>query len=112
MPGATSEYALQVIEGVVRQRDEIDEFIHKFAPAWPIRQLPAVDRNILRLALFEIRYGPGVPHKVAINEAVELAKAFGGESSARFVNGVLGAVMEEIEGNPVGSGKLPGLARE
>ena len=112
LPEATSEYALQVTEGVVRQQDEIDEFIHKFAPAWPVRQLPAVDRNILRLALFELRYGPGIPHKIALNEAVELAKTFGSESSARFVNGVLGSVMEEIEADSVGTEKLPGMAGE
>ena len=112
LPEATSEYALQVTEGVVRQQDEIDEFIHKFAPAWPVRQLPAVDRNILRLALFELRYGSGIPHKIALNEAVELAKTFGSESSARFVNGVLGSVMEEIEADSVGTEKLPGMAGE
>ena len=109
---ATSEYAVQVTEGVVRQQDEIDEFIHKFAPTWPVRQLPAVDRNILRLALFELRYGTGIPHKIAINEAVELAKTFGGESSARFVNGVLGSVMEEMEAGPAGTGRLTGMDRD
>jgi len=97
LPEASSAYALELIEGVVHQRDEIDKFIYKYAPAWPVKQLPVVDRNILRLALFEIRFGLGIPRKVAINEAVELAKTFGSESSPRFINGVLGSVMDEIE---------------
>ena len=97
-PEASSSYAMELMEGVNHQRDEIDEFIYRFAPTWPVKQLAVVDRNILRLALFEIHFAREVPGKVAINEAVELAKAFGSESSARFVNGVLGSVMEEIEG--------------
>ena len=98
-----SARALELTEEVIRRRGEIDEFIQKFAPAWPIPQLPAVDRNILRLALFEILFESGTPHKVAINEAVELAKTFGSESSARFVNGVLGSVMDELEWSTAGS---------
>ena len=93
----SSSYTLELIEGVVSQRDEIDEFIHKYAPAWPVKQLSVVDRNILRLALFEIRFGRGIPRKVAINEAVELAKTFGSESSPRFVNGVLGSAVDELD---------------
>ena len=83
---------------MIRTQHQIDELITKFAPAWPVKQLPVIDRNILRLALFEIRFGHGIPRKVAINEAVELAKTFGSESSPRFVNGVLGSVMDELEG--------------
>ena len=98
LSGGSSDYAQELLDGVVRQRDEIDTYIHKYAPAWPVSQLPVVDRNILRLALFEIRYGQGIPTKVAINEAVELAKTFGSDSSARFVNGVLGSVVDEIGG--------------
>ena len=95
---SSADYALQLVEGVGQRREEIDRYIHRFAPAWPVKQLPVVDRNILRLALFEIRYGDGTPHRVAINEAIELAKTFGGESSPRFVNGVLGSVMDEVVG--------------
>ena len=98
----SSEYASELLDGVVGHKDEIDKFIHKYAPAWPVKQLPVVDRNILRLALFEIRFGRGIPRKVAINEAVELAKIFGSDSSARFVNGVLGSVMDEFDGTDVG----------
>ena len=94
------EYALELAQGVMGQRDSIDSLIQRFAPAWPVRQLPAVDRNILRLALYEINWGGSTPSKVAINEAVELAKTFGSESSPRFVNGVLGSVMDESEATP------------
>jgi N utilization substance protein B len=85
-------YVREVVEGVVRNRDKIDAGIRKFAPAWPLEQIALVDRNILRLAIFEILYDNKVPVKVAISEAVELAKVFGSDSSAKFVNGVLGSV--------------------
>ena len=97
LPQGSADYAFELVEGVSGRRDEIDSLIHRFAPAWPVAQLPVVDRNILRLALFEICFGHGTPSKVAINEAVELAKGFGSESSARFVNGVLGSVMDSME---------------
>ena len=92
------------VRGVTRlERRGMDELIQQYAPAWPVRQLPVVDRNILRMALFEIRHQPEVPHKVAINEAVELAKTFGSDSSARFVNGVLGSVMDAMDQDTVGA---------
>ena len=94
---ASLAYAQDLMQGVKDRQAELDEFIWKYAPAWPVGQLPVVERNILRLALFEICYGGGTPPKVAINEAVELAKTFGSESSPRFINGVLGSVMDEIE---------------
>jgi N utilization substance protein B len=81
-----------LVEGVVRNRDEIDGNIRRFAPAWPLELLAIIDRNILRLAIFEILFDNEVPVKVAISEAVELAKGFGSESSAKFTNGVLGSV--------------------
>ncbi len=81
-----------LVNGVIRNREEIDRKIQRFAPAWPIEQIPVVDRNILRLAIFEILFDDKVPAKVAINEAVELAKTFGSDSSSKFVNGVLGSV--------------------
>lgn len=93
---ATFTYALEVMQGVMGKRDEIDKFIHKLAPAWPVKQLSVVDRNILRLAFYEMRFSSGIPHKVAVNEAVELAKAFGSENSSRFINGVLGSAMDEM----------------
>ncbi len=86
------EFIIGLVEGVSQNKERIDQNIGRFAPAWPIKQLPAVDRNILRLAIFEILLDNKVPVKVVINEAVELAKTFGGESSPKFVNGVLGSV--------------------
>ncbi len=85
-------FVRELVSGVSRNREKIDRNITNFAPAWPIEQLPVVDRNILRLAIFEILLDNRVPVKVAINEAVELAKTFGSESSPRFINGVLGSV--------------------
>ena len=87
-----STFVRETVDGVVRNRDEIDDSIRRFAPAWPLEQIAMVDRNILRLAIFEILYDNKVPVKVAISEAVEMAKVFGSDSSAKFVNGVLGSV--------------------
>lgn len=85
-------FARHLASGVLKDKDEIDEHIKKFATAWPLEQVPVVDRNILRLAIFEILLDNSVPIKVAINEAVELAKLFGSNNSPKFVNGVLGSV--------------------
>ena len=85
-------FVRELVSGVVENRERIDENIRRFAPAWPIEQISIVDKNILRLAIFEILIDNRVPVKVAINEAVELAKEFGSDNSSKFVNGVLGAV--------------------
>ena len=85
-------FICEIVRGVIQNKGKIDENIRSLAPAWPIEQLPVVDRNILRLAIFEILLDNKVSVKIAINEAVELAKIFGSESSSRFVNGVLGSV--------------------
>jgi transcription antitermination protein NusB len=90
-------FVYEVIRGTIKHRDEIDKEIQKQAPAWPIDQIAMVDRNILRLAIFEILYDNKVPVKVAVNEAVELAKTFGSDSSAKFINGVLGAVSTKTD---------------
>lgn len=92
-----SEFVLQLAEGVVKQLSQIDEVIVKHAPEWPIDQISVVDRNVLRLGIYELSFLKEVPPKVAINEAVELAKTFGGEASGKFVNGVLGTIYKEIE---------------
>ena len=105
LPAPSSDYAVELMEGVVLHRAEIDRIIHEFAPAWPVQQLSVIDRNILRLALFEIRFVVETPYKVAINEAVELAKTFGSETSARFVNGVLGSVMDHMDAVPESAGE-------
>ena len=85
-------FARELVSGVMQNREKIDHNIKSFAPAWPVEQIPVVDRNILRLAIFEILLDNKVPVKVAINEAVELAKTFGSDNSSKFVNGVLGSV--------------------
>ncbi len=85
-------FVRQLVGGVIQNKDRIDKEIQNFAPAWPIKQIPVIDRNILRLAIFEILIDNKVPVKVAINEAIELAKTFGGDSSSKFINGVLGSV--------------------
>jgi len=85
-------FSRELVSGVIQNKEKIDQHIKRFAPAWPVEQIPIVDRNILRLAIFEILLDNSVPVKVAINEAVELAKMFGGDNSPKFVNGVLGSV--------------------
>lgn len=97
---AQREYSEQLVQGVAATRDEIDVLITEAAPAFPVDQLPVVDRNVLRVAVYELREGSDVPVKAAINEAVEIAKEFGGENSGKFVNGVLGT----IAGNRTSSG--------
>lgn len=92
------EFVVQLVKGTLEHVDEIDKIIETAAPQWPIDQIAMVDRNVLRLGLFELMWGDreAVPPKVAINEAIELAKSFGGESSGRFINGVLGTVYKEM----------------
>ena len=90
--GENALFVRQLVTGVITNRERIDGIIKEYAPAWPINQISIVDRNILRLAIFEILIDNTVPVKVAINEAVELAKRFGGDHSSKFVNGVLGSV--------------------
>lgn len=87
-----------LIQGVIKSQSEIDGYITKYAPEWPLEQITIVDRNILRLGVFELIFDQDIPSKVAINEAIELAKTFGGESSGRFVNGVLGAIYKDRKG--------------
>ncbi len=92
MSEENANFTRELVRGVIQNKEKIDENIQNFAPAWPIEQIPVVDRNILRLAIFEILLDNKVPVKVAINEAVELAKTFGSDNSSKFVNGVLGSV--------------------
>ena len=99
-PGLNDEtFVWQLITGVVEHLSQIDKIIEKAAPEWPIEQITIVDRNVLRIGLYELLYEnkEEVPQKVAINEAIELAKTFGGESSGKFINGVLGTVYKEVE---------------
>ena len=97
LPDSTVEFARKLLNGVAKSRPGLDNVITRYAPAWPVSQLSVIDRNILRIALFELLYHQGTPRKSAVNEAVELAKLFGSESSGRFVNGVLGSIMVELD---------------
>ncbi|MBI5022578.1 MAG: transcription antitermination factor NusB [Candidatus Magasanikbacteria bacterium] len=90
--GFAKDLAKKVVENLVK----IDKMIVKYAPEWPLEQITLVDRNILRLGIVELRFDETVPSKVAINEAIELAKTFGGDASGKFVNGVLGAIYREM----------------
>ncbi len=87
-------FATDLVQGVIECQKELDTIITKHAPEWPVDQLAIVDRNILRIALYELMHNDDVPIKVAINEAVELAKTFGSDTASRFVNGVLGAFLQ------------------
>jgi len=91
------EFVFGLVDGVVKNLSAIDEVIIKTAPEWPIDQIQPVDRNVLRLGIYELMFLKDVPPKVAINEAVELAKTYGGEQSSKFVNGVLGTLFKELE---------------
>ena len=93
LPDEAADFARSLVNGVLQNKKGIDDVIQKFAPAFPINQIATIDRNILRLAISEILFDNRVPVKAAINEAVELAKSFGSDSSKKFVNGVLGSVV-------------------
>ena len=102
-PGMEDDsFVFALTKGVIDNQKKIDPIIEKCAPEWPLDQVTIVDRNILRLGIYELLFGnyEEVPPKVAINEAIELAKSFGGESSGRFVNGVLGTIYREL-GEPL-----------
>jgi N utilization substance protein B len=89
-----SDFARQIIFGVLPLTDRLDQIIAKYAPEWPLDQIAAIDRNILRMALWEFAVYHDTPVKVAINEAVELAKQYGSDSAPRFINGVLGTLAD------------------
>ena len=95
LPDDGQAFLLKVVQGVLEHRVKLDDLISTYAPEWPIEQMAIIDRNILRIALFEFFVDGGTPPKVAINEAVELAKLFGSDSSQRFVNGVLGTFLSK-----------------
>ncbi|HQL11390.1 MAG TPA: transcription antitermination factor NusB [bacterium] len=86
-------------KGVTRNIKDIDKIIKTYAPEWPINQISPIDRNILRIAIFELIYNDSTPYKVVINEAIELAKNFGSNNSSKFINGVLGTVFENLNKN-------------
>ncbi|MBI2989875.1 MAG: transcription antitermination factor NusB [Candidatus Magasanikbacteria bacterium] len=90
------DYIQKTIEGITDKQEEIDLIIAEYASNWPLDQMTLVDRNILRLGIYEMKYNDDIPPKVAINESIELAKAYGGPSSGKFVNGVLGAFYHKV----------------
>lgn len=91
------EFIEELVAGVDSHQPELDGIIGPVAPEWPIDQIARIDRVILRIGVYELLHEPSVPPKVAINEAVELAKAFGGDNSSKFINGVLGTVLRQAE---------------
>lgn len=94
-PEKEEGFAKEIIDQVIKNIDKIDKYITKYAPEWPLEQITVVDRNILRIGIYELLLTEDIPPKVAINEAIELAKSFGGHSSGKFVNGVLGSIYEK-----------------
>ena len=89
------DFSRQIAQGIIEKQELIDTTISKFAPDWPLAKITTVDRNVLRIGTYELLFNFDIPSKVAINEAIELAKTYGGESSGKFVNGVLGAVYRD-----------------
>lgn len=87
----------QIVAGITARQVDIDAMLQPIAPEWPIAEIARMDRIVLRMGAYELVFGDGVPPKVVINEAVELAKAFGGENSSKFVNGVLGTLLRQRE---------------
>jgi N utilization substance protein B len=96
IPRPVADHAIALVEGISTFIDEIDPMIERAAPQFPVAQLATVDRNVLRLAIYELNHAPDVPYKVVINEAVEIAKRFGGPNSGKFVNGVLGTISRQL----------------
>ena len=94
LPQDALDFIRRLVNGVLDHQSVLDTFIHRYAPEWPLDQMAYIDRNILRMAIFEFAVDGNTPVKVVINEAVELAKAFGSDSTPRFINGVLGALVE------------------
>jgi N utilization substance protein B len=97
MDDTLNDFISQIVSGVVEYQQTLDEFIADFAPEWPLDQVAVIDRNLLRMALWEIAVYENTPVKVAINEAVELAKLYGSDGTARFINGVLGGFIDNLD---------------
>lgn len=93
-------FVQQLTKGVSKEASKLDEKLQPIAPEWPLEQISRVDHIVLRMGAYELLHNKDVPPKVVINEAVELAKGFGGEGSSRFINGVLGTLLRQIDGDP------------
>ena len=96
-----NDFVKNIVYGVKKNLKEIDKNIIKHATEWPLEQITIIDRNILRIGIYELLFNDDIPSKVAINEAIEIAKTFGGNASGKFINGVLGAIYETIENNKI-----------
>ncbi len=107
LPAEAVAFTQQIVSGVLETLPQLDQMIAEMAPDWPLEQMAAIDRNILRIAIYEITIDSQTPIKVAINEAVELAKLFGGDSSRRFINGVLGTLASRRCSAPTERSKTP-----
>jgi N utilization substance protein B len=90
-------FARQLVTGVLQNRAKLDQLIHEHAPEWPIDQMAVIDRNVLRIAIYEFSIARVTPLKVAINEAIEMAKTYGADSAPRFINGVLGSLATQLD---------------
>jgi len=90
-------FVYTIINGIKNNLEEINKLIEESAPEWPLEQITLIDRNILRVGIYELKFSDNIPPKVAINESIELAKKFGGESSGKFVNGVLGTIFKKMD---------------
>ncbi|MCX6779775.1 MAG: transcription antitermination factor NusB [Candidatus Magasanikbacteria bacterium] len=101
--GSEKDFATEIVDGVIDHQKEVDEIIVKYAPNWPLEKITIVDRNILRIGIWELKFNSEVPPKVAINEAIELGKSYGGPASGKFVNGVLGSLYKDMfpNGEPI-----------
>lgn len=95
------EFIVSLVNGVASRAEELDSVLQPIAPEWPIDQIARMDRVILRMGLYELTHQKDVPSKVVINEAVELAKSFGGDNSSKFVNGVLGTVLRQHQAEEI-----------
>jgi transcription antitermination protein NusB len=95
-----ADFAKELVDGVVENLEALDKIIVETAVEWPIAQITVIDRNVLRLGIYELMFSKKIPPKVAINEAVEMGKRFGGESSGKFVNGVLGTLYKNLDKDP------------
>lgn len=93
---ADQSFVINLAQGIAERREDIDQAITTYAPEWPLDQITAIDRNVLRIGIYELTIDAAIPPKVAINEAIELAKTFGGASSGKFVNGVLGSIYKDM----------------
>jgi N utilization substance protein B len=97
LPEQSTDFTGVLVNGVIQNKKTIDDYIRRFAPLFPLEQVAIIDRNILRLAIYEILFGGQVPVKAAVNEAIELSKDFASDSSPKFINGVLGSVIANAD---------------